>query len=61
MTTTIQDVNIYLDGNVWCYAAWTAEGHDHNDTLDAGTEQEARAEIAAMWPGARVALVQASA
>lgn len=53
--TTIARVNIYPDTDgTWCYAAWDDEAHDHNDTLEAGTEAEARQEIARLFPGAQI-------
>lgn len=61
---TIQNVTIYLDGDVWCYAAWLGDVRgelDHTDTLDASTEREARAEIEAIWPGVRVTLIAGEA
>lgn len=51
---TIQTVCIYRAAGQWCYAARDVDGHDHSDTLDATTGAEARAEVAAMFPGAAI-------
>ncbi len=51
---TVDRVNIYRDGQTWCYAAWCGNDYDHSDTLDAESEDEAREEVAAMWPAADI-------
>lgn len=56
--STITRVNLYRDGSTWCYAAWTDDEHDHNDTLDdADSETDARDAVAAQFPGATITRV----
>lgn len=48
-------VKIYRHGGVWCYAAWLDGEYDHSDSMpDADSEEDARAEVLAMWPDASV-------
>lgn len=47
-------INIYRASGQWCYAAWISREYDHSDTLEASSEEEARAEVLAMFPGADV-------
>ena len=48
-------VNIYRHGGVWCYAAWIDGAFDHSDAMpDADSEEDARAEVLAIWPDASV-------
>ncbi len=59
---TITQANIYMtldnDGNdIWAYRADDEGGYDHSDTLDADTEEEAKAEIAAMFPAAKITVL----
>ena len=53
----ITKINIYKNRGEWCYAAMTSEGHDHGDVIDVldnASEDEARAEIAKQFPGAKI-------
>lgn len=57
-TMAIDTIHIYRDGTTWCYAAWAGGEHDHNDTTDAASEAEVRAELAGRWPDATITRVQ---
>jgi protein tyrosine/serine phosphatase len=62
--STITQVNIYRRNDEWCYSAWAWERQefDHSDTVgcpDNATEDEARAELAAMFPAATITRVDA--
>ena len=52
-------VNIYQDGNVWCYAAWVDGEHDCNGTLAVAylTEEQAKSAVLSIYPGAIVTRV----
>ncbi len=54
---TITKVNVCRNLGEWCYAAWTEEGYDHSDTLDAESESEAIAAASTQFPGAEVTRV----
>jgi hypothetical protein len=47
-------INIYRIEDMWYYAAWVGREFDHTDTLGAETAREAREEVEAMFPGAKV-------
>ena len=53
-TPTITEINIYRNRGEWCYSAWTTDEFDHSDTLDADSEDEARTEVASMFPDAEI-------
>lgn len=53
----VTKVNIYRSKGEWCYAAWSGEEFDHSDPIgvpDSATEAEAKAEMAAQFPGAEI-------
>jgi hypothetical protein len=53
-------VNLYRAAGEWCYALFDGAAYDHSDTLgieDDASEEEARAEIAEMFPDAAVRIV----
>lgn len=53
----ITRVNIYQHAGAWYYAAFTASGYDHDDTVDVShdaSEVEARTAITCMFPDALV-------
>lgn len=51
----MRHVNIYRSAGQWCYALWIDGEHDHSDTLpDCDSEEEARADVVAMWPDATI-------
>ena len=53
-TTTVDRVNIYRDGQAWCYAAWIGCEFDHSDTLEADCEDLAREEVKKLFPNAQI-------
>lgn len=51
-------INIYRDGQTWCYAMFDAAGeYDHADTTGANSEAELCAELATRWPDATITRV----
>lgn len=53
-TKTVDRVNIYRDGQAWCYSAWIEREFDHSDTLESDCEDLAREEVAKMFPSAQI-------
>ena len=54
MDAKIDRVKVYVYDREWCYSAWIGGEWDHSDTLNAESEDEARAEVAAMFLGATI-------
>jgi hypothetical protein len=57
----ITAVNFYRYEGEWCYAASTADGFDHSDTVGCATdasEDEARAILVEMFPAATIASLE---
>lgn len=53
----ITRVNIYRAAGEWCYAAFDDDGFDCSDTIgcfDDASEDDARADIAEMFPDAEI-------
>lgn len=50
----IDHVNVYRNGDQWCYSAWVEGEFDSSDTLDADSEQEAAIETSRLFPGALI-------
>jgi hypothetical protein len=53
-SSTVDLVYIYRDDGAWYFAAWAGREYDCSYELDAETAREAREEVEAMFPGAKV-------